>query len=527
MAQRVLVIEIVLLVSPAMAAASSVPLCATTAETRGSSGWVFVDGSEWFVLFWWWGSLAAALTHRERRGRTSASLVKRHLVSRLIPNRVWLPSRSGNRRRLSLATDRRSYVSTLQRRGPLRTARPFGRFGQSGQLSRPSGPGAVIQVAGGEYEESIAIESLTGLRIVGGFVPSRDFSSRDPEVNETILRGAPEHAVVSIAASTDILIEGFRITGGGGFFDGYKVAGGGVFIDEESAVVTIVANRVYGNAVDRGPEPERAEGGGIASYGADVKIIGNVVEANRGGRGAGIASEGGVIDSNVVVDNVAVGDHGGGIAATGQITIMRNRVEGNSVGTVLGYGYGGGIFVFGSEGRGVLQGNVVTGNVAVSYGSGVFIDDGAHASLFGELYFANKCTKEGAVGLFIDSGGPTSTVVSVDNSTITEHDCADSAQGGNAVYVNRSDDDPAPVVTITNSILWSNGGSDLLNVASDVTVTWTLSEDDLDGDGNTSSDPQFTDPLSGDFRLGPASPARGAREDGGDLGYTGVSAGES
>ncbi len=90
--------------------------------------------------------------------------------------------------------------------------RPFRTIGAA---LAASGPGAVIQVAGGEYEESIAIESLTGLRIVGGFVPSRDFSSRDPEVNETILRGAPEHAVVSIAASTDILIEGFRITGGG------------------------------------------------------------------------------------------------------------------------------------------------------------------------------------------------------------------------------------------------------------------------------------------------------------------------
>jgi predicted outer membrane repeat protein len=380
----------------------------------------------------------------------------------------------------------------------------------------------VIQVAGGEYVESIELASVTGLRVVGGFMSGGDFSSRDPELNETVLRGDPEHAVVSIAASNDVLIEGFWLTGGGGFFDGYKVAGGGVFIDEESAAVSIVANRVFDNAVDRGPEPDRAEGGGIASYGADVKIIGNVVEANRGGRGAGIASEGGVIDSNVVVDNFAVGDHGGGIAATGEITITRNHVEGNTVGTVPGYGYGGGIFVFGSDGRGVLQGNVVTGNFAVSYGSGVFIDDEAHASLVGELYFANECTKEGAVGLFIDSGGPTPTVVSIDNSTITEHDCADSAQGGNAIYVNRSDDDPAPIVTINNSILWRNGGSDLLNLESDVTVTRTISEQALQGEGNTSLDPEFTSPVSADFRLGPASPARGARADGGDLGYTGA-----
>ena len=110
--------------------------------------------------------------------------------------------------------------------------------------------------------------------------------------------------------------------------------------------------------------------------------------------------------------------------------------------------------------------------------------------------------------------------------TIAEHDCPEAAQGGNAVYVGRSDADaPMPVVTITNSILWGNAGTDLLVVDADVTVTYTLSEEGIDGEGNLSDDPRFTDASTGDFSLGPSSPAPGAGDPatgGADLGYTGV-----
>ena len=387
-------------------------------------------------------------------------------------------------------------------------------------------PGAVIQVAAGDYAESLLLESVSGLRLVGGFPAGGDFSSRDPAANETVLRGDDESAVVNVTASDDILIEGFRITGGGGFFDGYETAGGGVFIDQESTDVSVVANRIDGNAVDRGPEPEYSEGGGIASYGTGVEIVGNVVEGNRAGRGAGVATRGGVVDGNTVADNFAVGDHGGGIYATGELTISRNHVSGNSIGTEPGYGWGGGIIVFGTEGEATLQGNVVTGNLAVTYGSGVFIDEGARATLRGELYYANECSEEGGAGLFVDSGGPSATMADVIHVTIAEHDCPDAAQGGNAVYVGRSDaGDPMPVVTITNSILWGNAGTDLLVVDADVTVTYTLSEEGIDGEGNLSDDPLFADTGAGDFGLRPSSPAQGAGDPaagGADLGHTGA-----
>ena len=190
-----------------------------------------------------------------------------------------------------------------------------------------------------------------------------------------------------------------------------------------------------------------------------------MIEGNRAGRGAGIAAVGGaVIEGNTVRDNVGVGDHGGGIWAAGDLQILDNRVEGNEIGVDLGYGWGGGIIVFSDETTALLQGNVVTGNLAPSAGSGVFVDDGADATLVSELYYANECSYDGGHGLFVDSGGETVTVVDAFNVTIAEHDCPDTALGGNAVLAEASEaSDPAPTVAIVSSIFWGNGGGDVLS----------------------------------------------------------------
>ena len=250
-----------------------------------------------------------------------------------------------------------------------------------------------------------------------------------------------------------------------------------------------------------------------------------MVEGNRGGRGAGIAVTGGAtIDRNVVLDNFAVGDHGGGLWLTGPLTVTGNHVEGNSIGTEVGYGWGGGIIVFGADAEAFLQGNVVTGNTAVSYGSGVFIDDGARATIVGDLYYANECPQEGGAGLFVDSGGGAVTTVEARNLTIAEHDCPDVAQGGNGLYVGRSDatTEEQPVVTLADSILFHNAPSDVFVVDSQLTVTGSIGEDEIDGAGNTTGDPLFTDPDAGDFTLDPESPAAGAGPEGRDLGFTGA-----
>lgn len=378
-------------------------------------------------------------------------------------------------------------------------------------------PDTVIQVAAGEYDEPLEISGARGLQLIGGF-PAGDFSQRDPAVNETVLRGNGDAAVVSIVDSDGVRIEGFGLTGGGGHSGVYRLAGGGVYVDETASGASMVANRIYGNAVDRGSAPAEGLGGGIAAFGTDVSIVGNLIEGNRAGRGAGIAVVGGAtIDGNVVRDNVGVGDHAGGLYLAGRVEVTRNRVQGNRIGT--DYGWGGGIHVFGDDSAATLRGNVVAENGAPTAGSGVFIDDGADATLVGELYYRNDCTVQGGEGLYADSGGQTPTVVRVANVTVAEHRCPDVALGGNAILAEVSDQGgPKTAVTVVNSILWDNAGRDVAGVGTTVEVTYSITEEAIEGTGNLSEDPQFADPGASDFHLREGSPGIDAGDPSADVG---------
>ena len=374
-----------------------------------------------------------------------------------------------------------------------------------------AGAGDTVQVAVGVYPESLVLAGVDDVRLVGGFAAGGDFSSRDAQSGETVLQGSSDSSVVSITTSRRIHVEGFRITGGGGTTDTYTWYGGGVHIDRDSADVTIAGNRIDSNAVDQGDDPGATVGGGIAAFGSNVSIIGNVVEDNRAGRGSGISSQGNgaTIQGNTVTDNVSVGDHGGGLYLFGEVSVLGNHIEGNRVGETLGYGWGGGIIVYGDGTTATLQGNVVTANLAVAGGSGVFIDDGADARLIDELYYANECPINGGAGMLVDSGGATTTVADLVNVTIAQHDCPGSS-GAGALRVEISVETDAPCeVSVTQSILWGNGGDDVQSFGCDLSVTNTDTEQGVEGDGNISVDPMFVDPASGDLSLDPASPAVG------------------
>ena len=134
-------------------------------------------------------------------------------------------------------------------------------------------------------------------------------------------------------------------------------------------------------------------------------------------------------------------------------------------------------------------------NHATGAGSAFFADDGARATLTNELYFNNVCARDGGTGIYVDGAdNGTGSHVTLINSTIANHAC----QTGNraSVYVEKNSS-----ITIRNSIIWGNGGKDFqIDSGSTLSLTYSITEENVGGNGVLHSDPRFADPTK-DFHL--------------------------
>lgn len=156
--------------------------------------------------------------------------------------------------------------------------------------------GAVIQLAAGEYAESLVIDRPVMLR-------------GDPR-GETILRGTPDAPVVYIHNTQGVMIDGLTITGGE-----YGV------LVVRSQDVTIANNRIVGN---------RLVGVKVRLGAAD--ILNNLIADTQPpyGRGIHITNTQGWPASRIV-GNVIAGNALSGVTTNmaGRVLIMDNTVTGN------------------------------------------------------------------------------------------------------------------------------------------------------------------------------------------------------
>jgi parallel beta-helix repeat protein len=147
--------------------------------------------------------------------------------------------------------------------------------------------------------------------------------------------------------------------------------GGGVLFNNGSPVV--IGNEIVGNTTGFGT-PGYGAGGGIAGAWGAPHVAGNLIAENTASEGsAGIYFGNdcdGLIENNVIRDNVAVGVYGGGIRCRegSSPTIRDNLIVGNSTS-----GGGGGILVDSSNPA--ILGNTIVGNSAAD-GAGVYVLNG-------------------------------------------------------------------------------------------------------------------------------------------------------
>lgn len=375
-----------------------------------------------------------------------------------------------------------------------------------------------IAVAAGIYTENIRVENKV-VHLYGGFAGGTladytngvggKFAERDISANVTHIEGDRTDAVVALIEAGDTTIDGFRITNGSrSLIPEYGELGGGIFVRGGTPIIS--HNLIENNdARPIGSESVETIGGGIYADAANISILNNTIRNNTAGRGGGIAVSGGeiVIRGNQVLNNIGVSDHGGGLyIVSPNAQISHNLISGNRIGEVVGYGWGGGIVVFGDPNTpgssfAHLSFNIFTQNYAPGVGGGIFVDDGARAIIEHELIYNNICPGEdsagGGVGIYVDGYNDVGSYVTIVNSTIAGHNC-DATKLGNGIYVEANSG-----VTIRNSIFWGNNGDDyvIIDENSKITATYTLSEEPLPGLGNISTDPLFTDPVNHDYHL--------------------------
>jgi hypothetical protein len=306
-----------------------------------------------------------------------------------------------------------------------------------------------------------------------------------------------------------------------------------------------------------------AQGGGIYAAGAstnlqlsNVTITGNSASGatnEMGGGGIAIYNATASIDNGTISNNTATIDGGGMLVSTGAtVTITNTTISNNTADD------GGGVYLDNAGTTINATGLTVSNNTSTDDAGGIFLSDGCSMTATKFTVSGNTATGSSALGggLYL-SGASTLTVSNLLLSGNTAGDDGGGLQNvgstvtinnGTIVY-NRCKDDGGGVksltsgtTTLNNCIIWGNsvgfptpsanpegkqldiptGTTIVLNNSCITTTTKATGVNDSEvsgagtltvGTGNITTDPQFRNSVTGDYRLTSGSPAADAGND--------------
>ncbi len=312
-------------------------------------------------------------------------------------------------------------------------------------------PSEVATVSPGTYHENL---NFLGKNLILQSTNPSD----DGVVSNTIIEGGAVFTVILLHGTENktSVIKGFTIRNGSGYLGG-GICGNG-------ALTSIENNKILNNTA--------LQGGGL--YNCNGTIENNVISGNSASwSGGGLYYCSGTIQNNTIYGNSAHNRAGGLYGCDG--TIQNNIISDNSA-----QDYGGGL----TDCDGIIQYNVISRNSCGYRGGGLHECDG---TIQNNLILANSART---------GGGLYGCYASIQNNTI--HGNLASDYGGGLEFCSRA---------IRNCIIWQNIAPSGAQLYHCVKPSYSCIQDLAGGgEGNISSDPQFVDPLNGDFHLLPSSP---------------------
>jgi len=285
----------------------------------------------------------------------------------------------------------------------------------------------------------------------------------------TTIDGQQTGSVVTCASGEgpDTVLEGFTITGGTGTtFQGFTEGGG---MRNEAGDPTVTHCVFLNNTATYGAGMFNYEADPIVT---DCVFLGNQTEISGLGGGLGNSLASPLVTDCLFIGNSAPGYPGGGgglFNGAGAPLIIRCTFLDNAAGT---------------DGGGILNGN-------------------SDATVVNCLLARNSAGLTGG-GIFHAASVATLTVI---NCTLSRNEAFDTG-GGIFVYSDSA-------LEIYNGIFWQNTdvdgtweSSQIHDQEGSATVNFSCVQGGWSGPGsnNIFSNPQFVDPMSGDFRLSPGSP---------------------